>query len=140
MKKYYLCVLNSEPSPRIVVTYNDDEEKDLKEEITGQLPSICEFSLIDGSVIASNEITTAVDITKTVEWCLEHKVGFKCRRCGTQCIASPVEGYVCYCPEHDEDMFSFEIVSLADKTVDDRMEAFEKMIIAVYDNDNIKKE
>ena len=35
-----------------------------------------------------------------------------CRRCGTKVERSQVEGYSWYCPEHDEDLYMFEVMEI----------------------------
>lgn len=35
-----------------------------------------------------------------------------CRRCGAQVQRSQVEGYSYYCPEHDEDLYEIETVTV----------------------------
>lgn len=44
-----------------------------------------------------------------------------CRRCGTVVRKSQVQGYKFYCPEHDEDLFSFETeeITVAENTAYD---------------------
>jgi hypothetical protein len=49
----------------------------------------------------------------TVIFSTEKPIGH-CNRCGELAYPSVVDGYTASCPEHDEDLFSFEFTALPD--------------------------